>query len=215
MVHGATASATARLVIGELTYDHFLAECSQATAVQIAPMAAAIERLLVDPALARHMGQSGRRRASDQFEWSKIIERYEQLWREQDQERTERARLDIHSHAPSGPALYPAPERSFAGYPTRYLDETDRVSAVPDWAAMLEPLLAMPLTHHAASHRVASASLLEAALQRAPCSIAELDEFWKQSAIDLEVGRATLGWMLKYDLLRAVIETHAPGESDR
>ena len=34
-VSGATAIATARLLAGELNYDHFLAECSQATAVDI------------------------------------------------------------------------------------------------------------------------------------------------------------------------------------
>ena len=41
MVQGATAGATTRLLTGELTYDHFLAEISQATAVDVPAMGAA------------------------------------------------------------------------------------------------------------------------------------------------------------------------------
>ncbi len=58
MVRGATASATARLMVGEMTYDHFLAECSQATAVDVTAMTGAIKRLLENPALAQPHGRS-------------------------------------------------------------------------------------------------------------------------------------------------------------
>ena len=61
MVDGATAGATVRLMVGELTYDHFLAECSQATAVDVPAMAEAIARLAGDAALRRRMGEAGRR----------------------------------------------------------------------------------------------------------------------------------------------------------
>ena len=58
MVEGATAAATARLLVGELTYDHFLAEISQATAVDMPGMAAALGRLVGDPALPKPDGRS-------------------------------------------------------------------------------------------------------------------------------------------------------------
>ena len=58
-VAGATATATARLLIGELNYDHFLAECSQATAVDIAGMGAALTRLVSEGDLRLGMGAAG------------------------------------------------------------------------------------------------------------------------------------------------------------
>jgi glycogen synthase len=43
-------------------------------------LAAALNRLLADPALARTMGQAGRRRVEAQFSWAAIAERTEQVY---------------------------------------------------------------------------------------------------------------------------------------
>ncbi len=131
MIDGATAAATARLLTGELTYDHFLAEISQATAVDTPAMAVALTRLVGDQSLRRRMGEAGRRRAVDRFDWRHIITSYEQLWRDQDAERSARARAGSGSSPLRGPAAYPAPERTFAGYPTRRLGGADLLAAVP------------------------------------------------------------------------------------
>ncbi len=80
MVDDATVGATARLLIGDLTYDHFLAECSQAIAVDVPAMAAALTRLVDDNDLRRRMGDAGRCRAAQQFAWPRIIQAYEHLW---------------------------------------------------------------------------------------------------------------------------------------
>jgi hypothetical protein len=207
MVEGATAGATARLLIGELTYDHFLAECSQATAVDTAGMAAALARLVGDQALRHRMGEAGRRRARDLFAWPRIIGAYEQLWRDLDAERLARARASASAaslwRGPAGPAAYPSPERTFAGYPTRRLEGRDRLVPVPGAGDTLDPLLAMPLTHHAAGRRVSDPAILRAAIALAPCSVDDLDRFWCEAGVADDIGRATVAWMLKYDLLRA------------
>ncbi len=215
MVVGATTSATARLMIGELTYDHYLAECSQATAVDVAAMAAAIKRLIADPGLARRMGDAGCRRARERFAWPHIIRAMEQLWREQEQERSERAESEPKNAVAWAPAAYPPPERSFAAYPTRRLNGADQVVPAPGSAEALDVLLAMPLTHHAAGRRVEAPSLLRQALQAAPCSIDELDRLWAVAGVEPEIGRSTLAWMLKYDLLRAVYDDASTGERSR
>jgi glycosyltransferase involved in cell wall biosynthesis len=214
MVVGATASTTTRLMVGELTYDHFLAECSQATTVDVATMASAAKRLIADPALARRMGEAGRRRARERFAWPQIIRAVEQLWREQEQERSERARSESRKAPPWAPAAYPAPERSFAAYPTRRLDGSDRVIPAPGSAEALETLLATPLTHHAAGHRVQDASLIRRALEAAPCSIDDLDRLWADAGMGREIGRSTLAWLLKYDLLRAVYDGRLEGKAN-
>jgi len=214
MVDGATSTATARLLTGELTYDHFLAECSQATAVDTPGMAAALARLLGDAPLRLRMGAAGRRRAMEHFAWPRIINLYEQLWNDLEAERSARARAGCGGspwRGSAGPAAYPAPERTFAGYPTRRLADADRVAPAPGAGDTLDALLAMPLTHHAPGRRVTDPGLVRAALALAPCPIDDFDRFWSQSGIDHGVGRATLAWMLKYDLVRASDDNHPRG----
>jgi glycosyltransferase involved in cell wall biosynthesis len=212
MIDGATTSATARLLIGELPYDHFLAEVSQATVVNTSGMAAALSRLVGDESMRKQMGAAGRRRAAECFDWRLIIKSYEQLWGDQERERSERARSGSRERHWSGPAAYPAPERTFAGYPTRRLQGADRLAAVPGAGDALESLLAMPLTHHAAGRRVADAGLIRTALALAPASIDDFDAFWLRSEIERGLGRSTLAWMLKYDLLRASDDDRTAGE---
>jgi len=212
MVEGATAATTARLLTGELTYDHFLAECSQATAVDVPGMAAALARLVGDRTLRLRMGEAGRRRAVEQFAWPRIIKLYEHLWHDQEAERFALAGSGRSPwRGPAGPAAYPAPERTFAGYPTRRLGDADRVARPPGAGDTLDSLLAMPLTHHAPGRRVTDPGLLRAALALAPCSLDDLDRFWSQAGIDQSVGRATLAWMLKYDLFRASDDNRPAG----
>jgi len=211
MMDGATAATTARLLTGELTYDHFLAEISQATAVDAPAMAAALARLVGDAGLRRRLGEAGRRRAADHFAWHHVINSYEQLWRDQEAERSAQTHSGSGSSPRRGPAAYPAPERTFAGYPTRRLEGADRLAAAPGACEALDNLLAMPLTHHAAGSRVTDPALIRAALALAPGSIDDFDRLWSRSGIERAVGRATLAWMLKYDLLRAFDEQSPAG----
>jgi glycosyltransferase involved in cell wall biosynthesis len=206
MVPFATADLTARLLTGETGYDHFLAEIGQTTMVDTAAMTAAITRLVADSALRRQMGMAGRERACSEFAWPSIIRAYERVWSEQDAERLARNRACNDDQTKKfrdqmGPAAYPAPERTFAGYPTRQLAPADHLLPGPSAAEMLDLLLDAPLTNHIAGRRVADRALLHAALSRAPCSVADLDALWSSAGVELRVARATLGWMLKYDLL--------------
>ena len=215
MVDGATVGATARLLIGDLTYDHFLAECSQATAVDVSAMAAALTRLVGDNDLRRRMGEAGRCRAAQHFAWPRIIQAYEHLWADQEAERSARTRAGTDDGGRSspwtgaaGPAAYPAPEQTFGSYPTIRLKGHDRVVPGPGAGDAVAVLLAMPLTHHASGRRAPDPEMLHAAIAQAPCSVRDLDEFWSGAGVEHGIGRASLAWMLKYDLLRAVWDGH-------
>ena len=141
MVRGATAGATGRLLFGGSGYDRFLAECSQAAAVDPAAAADALTRLVADVGLRERMGAAGRRRAVERFAWEHVIRAYESLWTDQQRE------LAKHPAAAPGPVRYPPPERSFAGYPTAWLDDASMVRAAEGAAPLLTPLLTMPLTN--------------------------------------------------------------------
>jgi len=79
------------------------------------------------------MGAAGRKRALEEFDWSVIVRRYQELWHELGERR--RA-------APPVAALANPRRRDpfwlFAEYPTRSLADADRVSAAP--GASLERL---------------------------------------------------------------------------
>jgi glycosyltransferase involved in cell wall biosynthesis len=208
MVSGATASATSWLMFGELDYDHFLAEVSQTVAVDVSAAAAALARLIGDNALRASFGAAARQRAVEAFAWPRIIAAYEALWRDQENGRQEFARFAGRTAGADFPAHYPPPDRSFAGYPTNWLGADSRAVLTRTAGAdtELERLLALPLTNHAANRRVTDLGLLRLALTRAgaPCSIADFDAFFLDAGVDQQKARATLAWMLKYDLIRVV-----------
>jgi glycosyltransferase involved in cell wall biosynthesis len=206
MLRGATTGATARLLAAEVDYDGFLAECSQATAVDVGGAADALARLIGDPALRRRMGDAGRRRAVEHFAWPRIIRAYEELWAEQEVERAAHARaqsLSTRWTGDDGPACFPSPERSFACYPTRWLDGRGLLQVVEGAEAALETLLERPLTNYAEDRRTTDPAACRAALAAAiePRSVADLERIVSDAGVPPGTARATLAWMLKYDLL--------------
>ncbi len=205
MVRGATAEATSRLLLGEVDYDHFLAECSQAVTVDAAAAAAAFAPLLCDTALRRAHGEAGRRRALEVFAWPQVIRAYEELWRDQERERLARVGRKAERARGRGPACYPAPEESFAGYPSRWLQDEDLLHTTAGAEARLDELLTLPLVTHVAYSRSADPGLLRAVLAATarPRPLAEVEAVLRQAGVDPVPARATVAWLLKYDLLRA------------
>jgi hypothetical protein len=214
MLDGATADTTARLIMEEINYDQFLAECSQAVAVDVAETAAAFARLLRDGDLRKRMGAAGIERVRRCFDWPVIIAAYEELWRTLEGERVARAASEPPRTRPfAGPANYPAPEHSFAGYPTLLLAGAERLVATEGASKRLPKLLSLPLTSHVPGSRATDPALIQRMLDAAAagCLIEELDALLRGAGIEHGKGRATLAWMLKYDLLRAPV----PSESDQ
>ena len=207
MVMDATRDATSRFLVGESSYDEFAAECVQTVGVDIAATAEAYVRLIDDPPLRRRMGEAGSRRATEHYAWPRIVAAYEDLWRSQQAELLEyNARAATPRGTGRGPALYPAPEVSFAGYPTRLLRGDDRVEAVGDAGPRLDRLLSTVMTSFEVPRgtRVTDASLIRAVMTAAttPSPILELESVFREAGVPPGVGRATLAWMLKYGLLR-------------
>lgn len=205
MIRDAAADITSRLFLGEISYDHFLAECSQTVAVNVSAAAQAYARLLDDADLRRRMGAAGHRRVLDCFTWQHVIETYEELWRSQERERrVQLARSGAASRPLQGPAKYPPLEYTFAGYPSALLSGDDRLVGVAGSEDALQNLLALPLTNHSAGSRSSAAAAIQAVLAAAtpPRSIDELDACLCEAGVGGDKGRATLAWMLKYGLLR-------------
>jgi hypothetical protein len=206
MVVGATAGLTARLLAGAIGYDQFLAESNQATAVDVRAAADAYARLIERGDLRAAMGAESRRRAVERFDHRRVIGALEALWREQEQTRRDlERRWGNSAPRPTAPAVYPPIDISFAGYPTRWLDDGALVVAAADGASYLDSLLAMGLTNYVPDARVADRETARRVLLSCatPRSLADLERDVLAS-VPRRRARATIGWLLKYDLLRVV-----------
>ena len=131
-----------------------------------------------------------------------MIGYYESLWKELD---TERRSKRVAARDSPAPAFYPPIERSFEAYPSRWVGfEDDEVARTQHAERDLQQLLAHPLVHHTPESRVTAAPTLLAALDAASprCSVRSLDALFDAAGFDRRRARATIAWMLKYDLIR-------------
>jgi hypothetical protein len=112
---------------GRDSYDHYCAQTSLVSAVDVAATAEALTALLGDPERRAAMGAAGRARARGLFDWAVIVRRYQELWAEQAAIRARAAPV-----ARAGPAhpLRDNPFVLFGHYATRSLAPTTRLRAV-------------------------------------------------------------------------------------
>ncbi len=121
-----------RYAIGADDYDNYLFNSCGAVAVDIDATAKAFERLLTDSDMRRAMGEAGKKRARECYDWRVIIPRYSELWQE-----LAELRQDAEEHCPRQPgrAWHPLRDDPFAlfqGYPTHRVAEGARVTALTD-----------------------------------------------------------------------------------
>lgn len=106
------------------TYDLYLAHTSALTSVDIEAATEALTTLLDSPDARRSMGENGRQRAQEVFDWRVILSRYEDLWLELAERRAQAA---------PGNRLWPGrqdPFLTFSGYPTSVLTDDSIVQLV-------------------------------------------------------------------------------------
>jgi hypothetical protein len=204
-LNGATADASLRLLLGAVDYDAFLADCNQAIAVDPERAAEAYARLIADAELRRRFGAAGRERVLERFTWQRIVNAYEELWSDQDAQRLKHRALYPPKTRPLGPPRYPAPEVSFASYPTLLLEGEDLVVSPVGAAEELRRVLSLPLCVYAGG-RVGDEAILLAVLAEASTarSLAQLVDLLGHFGVRVGIARATLAWLLKYGLLGRV-----------
>ena len=208
MVSGATVDGTSRHLMSETSYGVFLGETNQTVCVDVPLTTQAFERLFTDAALRARMGERGRARVLEQYGWAHVIRQYEAVWREQERVRREHVAL-ASSTGPSAvrtPVAFPDVEFTFGSYPSAILGMDAQVVASEQASHDLESLLKLPLTSYVASSRVADQGTLLKLLElaAAPRGLGELEAALTAAGIPRQRCRATLAWLLKYDLLRIV-----------
>jgi starch synthase len=108
-----------RHALGIDTYDMYCGHTCSLIPVDIEATARAFETLFMSPDKRRTMGEEGRRRASEIYDWKVIIRQYEELWAQLVEIRKSKG-----SEFKNQPQNWPArldPFGSFAAYPTNII----------------------------------------------------------------------------------------------
>lgn len=145
---------------GVVNYDRYIGNACMAVSVDHDHLAARLGALVTDAELRRRMGEAGRARAAEEFDWAVIHRRYRALYAELAEVR--RAEAGRAAGAPPWP-VRPDPFRVFAGYPTRHVGQETLVEArgtIEEWRGTVRHFLfafAETLAKDAEADRVLSA----------------------------------------------------------
>lgn len=119
-----------RHALGIDSYDTYCGHACSFVAVDVQAAAGAFVRLFQSPELRRQMGEQGRRRVKELFDWKSIIPRYEQLWQDLAERRMSSAGLQESEPSSSGWSARMDPFKAFAGYPSAQLQPQNHVELV-------------------------------------------------------------------------------------
>lgn len=193
MAHGA----------GAMDYDHFLAATTQLVAIDVAATAAALEKLVMDVPARRAMGSAAQARARGDFDWARIMPRWQALW---DELRAVRQRAEeAPARAWPQPSLVD-PTQLFADWPSAVLQPATLLARDPAAPAIgLAAALGLPAAIHPkpdAAVATRLGRLLAAVPEAGSISAAALEEAMGE-ADRAAAGRGML-WLLKTGFLRVV-----------
>lgn len=100
------------------TYDMYIGRTGQCTAVDVGAATDACVALIEDPALRRRLGEAGRRRARQVFDWPVVVRQYQALWTELEALRVAGRQEAVARGAGRGHPLRDDPFRLFRAFPT-------------------------------------------------------------------------------------------------
>jgi glycosyltransferase involved in cell wall biosynthesis len=108
------------------TYDRYCGYASQFVAVDIPAAAEAYAALVGDPGLRRSQGAAAQAKARSEYDWRRIVARYQELWTELAGQRRKAAESAPDKRGVPWPAR-PDPYAAFAAYPSDTLTPDHRL----------------------------------------------------------------------------------------
>jgi len=130
-----------RYARGEDSYDLYCGTTSMTIAVDLNETIEALRILIQNPSLRKTMGQSGRARAQDVYDWCHIVKHYQNLWQELHERRTHSRQDQISPHP------WPArldPFEAFQTYATHQINPHTKFVRRPELAkADIDKILAL------------------------------------------------------------------------
>jgi starch synthase len=189
--------------MGVDSYESYMRGVSQCVAMDIDAAAGAFALLAGDAELRRRMGEAGRRRAREVYDWSAVIPQYLALWEEQALWRNDATEFaPPKGDAPLAPS-HPDPFELFADYPTLKIDARSIVTAAADASpAKIRRIAKIPGAVGRGS-QLPSLLALDAMLGRLAKAPASVEELATECAGG-DTGRTTAGvcWLAKHGIVR-------------
>ena len=197
---GVGADLAMRHALGLDTYDFYIGRASLATVIEPTALAQACVALASQPELRARMGAAGLARATQDFDWPVILQRYAQLANE-----LSKIRVDAGPLAPEPWVQRADPFARFGHFPTHTLAGNAMVLAQPSAQARLADLLSLAMSNYAFDPSLLPRETIVALLS-------VLDKNGRQTVNDLlvaagvatPVGVRCLMWLWKFDLVQVV-----------
>ncbi|WP_293677140.1 glycosyltransferase family 4 protein [uncultured Phenylobacterium sp.] len=181
-----------------MAYEDYAGSAALFTAVDVGDAAEALAALFADADLRRRMGEAGRTRARDVFDWRVVIGQYQALWAE-----LGRRRHAAPRQIPRDNPYRPDPFRMFAAYPTGVLGAADVLElARPFAAGEGAAIMARPSVVNVAARLPDETEVeaLLASLGEGPKTVAQLmQETGPERRPFVE---RSLTWLMKFGFLR-------------
>lgn len=192
-----------------LNYSTYVGHISLMTAVDVDACTEALTVLLTQPEVRQRLGENGRVRAREIYDWSVVIGAYEALWEELAEIRT---KATVSAPVAPGKPPHPLcndPFHLLAHYPTQSLSQ-DMVLSLGAMAApeKLQALRTTWMTNFGADKRSPTAiidQVLEAIAKEGSLKVADILQRFAGSELGAVVYLSrTLVYLLKFDVLRQV-----------
>ena len=187
-----------RHALGLDTYDFYIGRASLATVIEPTALAQACIALASQPELRARMGAAGLARATRDFDWPVILQRYAQLAGE-----LTKIRLAAGPQAPEPWVQRADPFARFGHFSSQTLAGNARVLAQPSAQARLSDLRSLTMANYAFE-----ASLLPPETIIALLSLLEkngsqtVNDLLVAAGVATPVGVRCLMWLLKFDLVQ-------------
>lgn len=202
---GSCLDLTINYVDNSLNWPTYMGHTSMVTAVNIDACTEALNKLIASSELRRKMGENGRQRVKEIYDWKVVIAAYEQLWKELAEIRaTMPESMPLKSDRPPYP-LCDDPFRPFSHYPSKNLSNEMVIRlgkmATPE---RLKEIQNMWITSFGSERRIPVSiqiDIVDAIKQEGAVSVGEILRRYAKNDKELAYLRRTLLYLMKFDIL--------------
>lgn len=193
-----------RYQTGRDDYDRFIGRACMMTSCDLDAASDALVRLAEAPELRAKMGDAGRTRAREVYDWAVITRSYETLWLELRDIRAQAAEVAPRRENETPSPLYPDPFKIFAPHPSFVLGPgtvvtLDSANSGADFQTVLAHELCT-FSHELMLPRDETAALIGRLSKAGKVSVGEIEQWFDSRGLSRL--HRTLPWLAKFGLIK-------------
>jgi starch synthase len=178
--------------LGTRVYNRYLLDVGQGTAVSANAAREALLQLINDADLRRRMGEAGRRRAVEKFDWSVIVKAHTELWAALETRRKNSSPVHAHRNP-----HFPDPFALFQDFATGKLSPQTTLALTENWKTYLPIVMQSPIMRNPTDWLAGDAAV-ELLLQKLRANPGiEAGKLLEGLNLSREHGVRTIVWLIK------------------